>query len=186
VTKRGSNFYFWTGNVFPNRLSDFCPRMAKGGVCYFVIGLILFGQNHLYVKILFYKGFRYSEVFQKILQSENSVPCQPSEQRAIPSGRPNRPSIIRPDDVDFCPDPPLHREAYVPACIRPDVSAAHPDASQYSIKLHILSKFSYGKIAAIVWTTWFPVRTCFSLRQESQFKFNRPDASLPSSGCACI
>jgi hypothetical protein len=110
----------------------------------------------------------------------------PSGRRAIPSGRPNRPSIIRPDDVDFCPDPPLHREAYVPACIRPDVSAAHPDASQYSIKLHILSKFSYGKIAAIVWTTWFPVRTCFSLRQESQFKFNRPDASLPSSGCACI
>jgi hypothetical protein len=33
VTKRGSNFYFWTGNVFPNRSSDFCHRMAKGGVC---------------------------------------------------------------------------------------------------------------------------------------------------------
>jgi hypothetical protein len=33
VTKRGSNFYSWTGNVFPNRSSDFCPRMAKGGVC---------------------------------------------------------------------------------------------------------------------------------------------------------
>jgi hypothetical protein len=33
VTKMGSNFYFWTGNVFPNRSSDFCPRMAKGGVC---------------------------------------------------------------------------------------------------------------------------------------------------------
>jgi hypothetical protein len=31
--KKGSNFYFWTGNVFPNRSSDFCPRMAKGGVC---------------------------------------------------------------------------------------------------------------------------------------------------------
>jgi len=33
VTKRGSDFYFWTGNVFPNRSSDFCPRIAKGGVC---------------------------------------------------------------------------------------------------------------------------------------------------------
>jgi hypothetical protein len=33
VTKRGSNFYFWTGNVFPNQSSDFCPRMAKVGVC---------------------------------------------------------------------------------------------------------------------------------------------------------
>jgi hypothetical protein len=33
VTKRESNFYFWTGHVFPNRLNDFCPRLAKGGVC---------------------------------------------------------------------------------------------------------------------------------------------------------
>jgi hypothetical protein len=30
VTKGGSNFYSWTGNVFPNRSSDFCPIMAKG------------------------------------------------------------------------------------------------------------------------------------------------------------
>jgi hypothetical protein len=54
------------------------------------------------------------------------------------------------------------------------------DASQYSIKLQILSKFSYGKIDATVRTTWILVRTRFSLRQESQFKFNCPDASLPS------
>jgi len=33
VTKRGSNFYFLTRNVFPNQSSDFCPRMAKGVVC---------------------------------------------------------------------------------------------------------------------------------------------------------
>jgi hypothetical protein len=31
--KKGSNFYFWTGNAFPNWSSDFCPTMAKGGVC---------------------------------------------------------------------------------------------------------------------------------------------------------
>jgi hypothetical protein len=31
--KKGESFYFWTENVFPNRSSDFCPRMAKGGVC---------------------------------------------------------------------------------------------------------------------------------------------------------
>jgi hypothetical protein len=107
-------------------------------------------------------------------------------QRAIPSGRPDRPSIIRLEDVDFRPDPSLHREASVPACIRPDVSAARPDASHYSTKLQILSKFSYGKIDATVRTTWIPVRTRFSLRQESQFKFNRLDTSLPSSGHACI
>jgi hypothetical protein len=64
----------------------------------------------------------------------------PSGRRTIPSGRPNRPSIIRPDNVDFHPDPLLYREAYVPACIRPDISAARPDASEYSTKLQILSK----------------------------------------------
>jgi hypothetical protein len=97
----------------------------------------------------------------------------PSGRCAIKSGRPDRPSIIR-------------REVSVPACIRLDVSAARPDASQYSIKLQILSKFFYGKIDATVRTTWILVRTRFSLRQELQFKFNRPDSSLPSSGRACI
>jgi hypothetical protein len=33
----------------------------------------------------------------------------------------------------FRPDPILYREVSVPACIRPDVSAACPDTSQYSI-----------------------------------------------------
>jgi hypothetical protein len=154
-----------------------------------IIGLILFGQNHLYVKTLCYKGFRYSEVFQKILHclqvKRFPVPCQPSKRschpvrtpicplfhpsgrRALPSGRPDRPSIIRQDDVDFCPDPPLHREASVPAFIRLDVSAACPDTSQYSTKLQILSKFIYGKIDATVRTTCIPVWTLFSLRQES-------------------
>lgn len=52
-----------------------------------------------------------------------------SGQCAIPSGRPDRPSIFCPDDVDFRPDPLLYREASVPVCIRLDVSAARPDAS---------------------------------------------------------
>jgi hypothetical protein len=56
--------------------------------------------------------------------------------------------IIRPDDVVFHPDPPLYREASVPACIRPNDLAAHPDPLQYSIKLPILSKIIYGKITA--------------------------------------
>jgi hypothetical protein len=63
------------------------------------------------------------------------------------------------DDVDFRPDPPLYREASVPVCIRSDISAARPDAFQYSIKLQILSKFIYGKIDATVRTTWIPVWT---------------------------
>jgi hypothetical protein len=97
---------------------------------------------------------------------------------------PDRPSIIHPDDVDFRPSPPLYREASVPSCIHPDVSAARPNASQYSIKLQILSKFKYGKIAATVRTTWIPVRTRFSLRQELQFKYKLSGRQSAWSGRA--
>jgi hypothetical protein len=46
--------------------------------------------------------------------------------------RPNarQTSIIHPDDVSFRLDPPLYREASVPACIRPDISTARPDVHQ--------------------------------------------------------
>jgi hypothetical protein len=67
--------------------------------------------------------------------------------------------------VDFGPDAPLYREASVPTCIRPDVSAARPDASHYLTKLQILSKIQYGKIAATVRTTWISVRTRFFLKE---------------------
>jgi len=33
---------------------------------------------------------------------------------------------------------------------------------------------------------WYPVRTRVSLRQESQFKYHRPDVSQPWSGCCGI
>jgi hypothetical protein len=57
----------------------------------------------------------------------------------------------------------------VPAYIRPDVSAARPDASQYSISLRFLSKFQEREDQSTV-------RTCVSKRQESQFKYHGPDA----------
>jgi len=41
LNKNGEYLYFWTGNVFLNRKSDFYLRMAKGGVCWFFIGYIL-------------------------------------------------------------------------------------------------------------------------------------------------
>jgi len=42
----------------------------------------------------------------------------------------DRPSIIRPDDMDFRPNPSLYREASVPACICLKDSAAHPEDVQ--------------------------------------------------------
>jgi len=79
----------------------------------------------------------------------------------IPSGPPRQISIIRPDPI-------LYQEVFVPACIRPDVSAARPDASQYSINFKFLSKFQEREDRSTV-------RTRVSLRQESQFKYHRPD-----------
>jgi hypothetical protein len=84
------------------------------------------GQNHLFAKMLFNRDSTIHKCFR----------------------RPYKLGIIRPDDVVFHPDPPLYREASVPACIRPNDLAAHPDPLQYSIKLPILSKIIYGKITA--------------------------------------
>jgi hypothetical protein len=65
-----------------------------------------------------------------------------------------------------------------PACIRSDDSAASLDDSRCSIKPQdFFPKHRYGKIIATVWTTWIPVRTRSSIRQVSQFKSKRPDAS---------
>jgi hypothetical protein len=64
------------------------------------------------------------------------------------------------------------------ACIRPDDSAARPDDSRCSIKLQdFFPKHKYGKIAVTVRTTWIPVWMRSSIRQVSQFKSRRSDAS---------
>jgi hypothetical protein len=55
-------------------------------------------------------------------------------------------SIICPDDVSFRLDPTLYREASVTACIRPDISAASPDAYQYSNSLRFFPSSNKGKI----------------------------------------
>jgi len=65
-------------------------------------------------------------------------------------------------------------------------SSSHPSRrfSSTSRRLSVFNKLqdffpkhSYGKIAATVRTMWIPVRTHSSIRQVSQFKSRRPDAS---------
>jgi hypothetical protein len=115
--------------------------------------------------MLFYKGFRYSEEFQKILfcKSENllfpvSYPdahlsTVPSVQTTCDTVRmPDRPSIIRPDDVHFPSGPLLYREATVPAL--------HPSGrlSSPSGRLSVIDQLqNFSK---------------FNLREDC---FNRPD-----------
>jgi len=153
-----------------------------------VIGFILCRTKSLVCKDALHRESTIQKYFRRFcLQVRRFlVPCQPSERpchpvRTLifplfhPSGGPiDQASFVRTTWI-FFPEPSLYREASVPACIRPDVSAASPDAFQYSSELQILSKFIYGKIAATVRTMWIPVQTRFSLRQESQFKYNRPD-----------
>jgi hypothetical protein len=144
----------------------------------------MFGQNHLYVKMLFYKGFRYSE--------DSRFPVSRPDDCTILSGRSSVHCSIRPEDLSYHPDARQikhHLSGRRVSPSRPFIvsrsfcSSLHPSgplsspsgAIKYSIKLPILSKIIYGKIASTVRTTWLSIQTCFSLRQESQFKFNCPD-----------
>jgi hypothetical protein len=117
---------------------------------------------------------------------EFQVPCQPS-------GRPSVHCSIRPDDVSSRLDDviiPSGRytvsRRFYPACIRLDVSIARPDVSQYSISFWFLSKFQKREDQSTVRTMWYPVRTHVSLRQESYFKYHRPDVWQLWSGRAFI
>jgi len=138
--------FFIRDSVIQKCSRRFCTVCKLENSCSFVVGLILIGQNHLYVKRCFSTGIPLFRRISTICESEIPVPCQPSGKRAIPSGRssvhspsrwttchtvwtPNRQSIIHLDDVDFRLDTHLHREASVLACIRPDVSPARTDGS---------------------------------------------------------
>jgi hypothetical protein len=135
-----------------------------------------------------------SDVNKSACKSEEfQVPCQPSGRSShpvwtpicplfhpsgrcvIPSGRQtdkHHPSGRRAPSVRT---PTLYREASVPACIRPDISTARPDVYQFSNGSLILSKFQEREDRSTVRTMWYPVRTRVSVRQELQFKINRPD-----------
>jgi len=121
-----------------------------------------------------------------------SVSCQPSGRLSHPVRMTICHCSIRPDDVPYRPDsrqtnhhlsgrrvspsgPSTVSRRFYPACIRPDVSAARPDASQYSISFRFLSKFQEREDRSTVQTMCYPVWTRISLRQESQIQ-------IPPSG----
>jgi len=126
VTKRGSNFYFWTGNVQRGSLlvctwphSDW----TKSFVC----------KDAFHMDSTIQKCSRDSALFtsQRFWFPASRPDDVSSHLSIVPAVRTlDRQSIIRMDDVNFRPDPPLYREAFVPACIRSDVSAVRPNDSQ--------------------------------------------------------
>jgi hypothetical protein len=150
VTKRGSNFYFWTGIVFLTGQVIFVPEWPKGELVSSWPHSV--GQNHFFIMMLFNRDFTIQSASRKfctVYKSINSVPCQPSGLRDIPSERSAVQSTICPDDMDFCQDAKVFialfvRMTWIPigtflcveklrtarTCIRPDVSAARLDDPQ--------------------------------------------------------
>jgi hypothetical protein len=161
VWQKGGVIFAWTGNVFSNRSSYFFfPKWPKGEFVN-IIGLILFGQNHLYVKDDVLQGIplfrRVSE--DSVCKSENLwFPVSRSNDRAIPSRRPSVYYFIRPDDVPYRPDarqtkhhpsgwrafpsgPSLFREATVPALHLSGRISSPSGRHSVIDQLQILSKF---------------------------------------------
>jgi len=129
-------------------------------------------------------------------------PVSRPDDHAIPSGRPSVHCSIRPDDVSYRPDArhtkhhPSRRRAFsvrTSTVSRSYYSSLYPSGHLNSPsrclsvidQLQIFFKFKYGKTDSTVRTMWYPVRTSVSLRQESQFKYHRPDVSQPWSRRAC-
>jgi hypothetical protein len=110
-----------------------------------------------------------------------------------PSGRCVIPSGLQTDKHHFSGrrassvrTPTSYREASVPACSVWTFSAARPDAYQFSNSSLILSKFQEREDQSTDRTMWYPIRTRVSVRQESQFKNDRPDVWQLWSGRWCI
>jgi hypothetical protein len=106
------------------------------------------------------QGFYYSVVLQsqKIFSSQSAFrtiePSRPDAHLSLfhPSGRRAIPSGLETDQASSVRTTclsvrTLHCvERFYPACIRPDVLAAHPDASQYSNSLRFFPSSNKGKI----------------------------------------
>jgi hypothetical protein len=125
----------------------------------------VFGQNHLYVRML-QTGIPLFKVKSKEFQSSLSavrttcLSVRTSDRQA---------SFVR-TTCFFRLDTYIVSRSFCASLLRPDISAACPDAYQFSNGSLILSKFKKGKINQ-------PSGQCgiISVRQESQFKMNRPD-----------
>jgi hypothetical protein len=124
-----------------------------------------------------------------------SVPCQPSRRPSHPVRTPICHCSIRPDAVPYCPDsrqtkphpsgrrvspsrPSTMSRRFCPACIRPDVSAARLDTSQYSNSLRFFPSSNKGKIDQPSGRCGIPSRRVFIKEGNCRFDFNRPDDCL--------
>jgi hypothetical protein len=155
--------YFQTGQVI------FVPEWPKGE---FVSILASFC---VWTKSLICKDAakRDSTVQSEVRRISTFPVSRPDDVSSLPDARQS--SIFRPDDVLLPSGHFTESRSFCASLLRPDVSAAHPDAYQFSNGSLILSKFQEREDQSTVRTIWYTVRTRISVRQESQFKMNRPD-----------
>jgi len=145
------------------------------------------------------QGFHFSEWSKKNFK----VPCQPSEQCVIPSGRPS----VYCQPSGRCVTPSRHQtdkhhlSGWRASSVRTPISyreASVQTCSVQTFQQHVRTpiksrtdhwffpKFQEREDQSTVRTMWYPVRTRISVRQESQFKMNRPDIWQLWSGRWCI
>jgi hypothetical protein len=146
VTKLGSNFYFGPGMYFQTDKVIFVPEWPKGEFVSVLASFYVWTKS-LKCKDVVNRGSTIQSLQVRRNSSSLSTvrTIEPSRPDAYLSTDPSvrttchpvwtldRPASSVRKKCSFRPDPILYREVFVPACIRPDVSAACPDASQYSV-----------------------------------------------------
>jgi hypothetical protein len=98
---------------------------------------------------------------------------RPDDVSSRPDAR--HPSIIRPNDVLLPSGHFTVSRSFCASLLRLDVSAPRLEAYQFSNGSLILSKFQEREDQSTIRTMWYTVQSRISVRQESQFKMNRPD-----------
>jgi hypothetical protein len=145
--------YFQTGQVI------FVSEWPNGEFVSILASICVWTKSLVCVKML-PRDFTIQKCFKV---RRISVPCQPSGRSSHPVRTPIYHCSIRPDDVPYRLDsrqtkhhpsgrrvspsgPSTVSRRFYPACIRSDVSAVRPDASQYSNSLRFFPSSNKGKI----------------------------------------
>jgi hypothetical protein len=137
-----------------------------------IIGLILFGQNHLYVKDAVLQGI---PLFIRVLEdsaykSENPrFPISRPDDRTIPSGHRSVHYSIRPDNVPYRLDP--RQTKHHPSGQRDFLSRRTTVSKSFCSSLHLSGRLSSpsGRLSVI---DQLQILSKFNLREDC---FNRPD-----------
>jgi hypothetical protein len=137
-----------------------------------IIGLILFGQNHLYVKDAILQGIplfkRVSE--DSACKTENlRFPVSRPDDRTIPSRRPSVHCSIRPDNVPYRPD--ARQTKHHPSGRRDFPSGSTTVSRSFCSSLHPSERLSSPSGCLLV-IDQLQILSKFNLREDCS---NRPD-----------